>query len=640
MAKQQKQFPGIESLTMYDIVEWAGEKVAARGRDYQRSGSVQDLCITVEGVLLADVEGSELYSVAVISGEDNRPESFCSCPYGVDCKHGVAALLEYLERLNKGKTIPEASFDDPRLQLLGIDPDEDAEQREQVRKQTGKDTKTASPAKKDAAKMSMETYLSGLSKKQLITKILNMAKDIPQVRSLLQEEARGHKTDNARLLKNLRKEIQRVSEMEAWSDYWSGEDNIPDYSGVRKKMRILLDAGCFDGLLDEGVELLRLGKEQVDSSSDEGETAEEIANCVPLLVEALRASARPVEEKLLWALDAVLEDEFGLCDDLVDFLQENHPQDAWNVVIESLEAWLQKMPSSASSYRRDILRDWLIHALKGAGRNSEILPLYEGEAEATGDYLGLINYLVEEGKDDEALQWIQKAMEKTEEKFPGHVRDLRGFKRKIYKKHKDWPALLVLEIEDFIHQPYTEKFTQCRVAAEANKVWPEVRETLLDFLVSGTVPHEHAKWPSSFSRHQIPLNIKYQKSDFPMLWVLVDIAMEEKKPEDVYRWYTMLPKRYYHSTFHDDVALAIQKKFPEQSIGIWKKLAEGAVALAKKSAYAEAGGYLRKMRKLMYAKGMEKDWLHYATSLRAQHARKRLFLEVLDSMEEKPILRR
>ena len=45
------------------------------------------------------------------------PDSVCTCPYGLDCKQGIAALLEYLKRIKTGQPVslrniyakPEAS---------------------------------------------------------------------------------------------------------------------------------------------------------------------------------------------------------------------------------------------------------------------------------------------------------------------------------------------------------------------------------------------------------------------------------------------------------------------------------------------------------------------------------------------------
>lgn len=52
MSTQQPEFPGIASLTLNDIVNWAGDTIVARGRSYQRGGNVVELSITRDGKLL------------------------------------------------------------------------------------------------------------------------------------------------------------------------------------------------------------------------------------------------------------------------------------------------------------------------------------------------------------------------------------------------------------------------------------------------------------------------------------------------------------------------------------------------------------------------------------------------------------
>lgn len=42
-------------------------------------------------------------------------ESHCTCPYGPDCKHGVATVLEYLARIGQDRPVPKADPQDKRL---------------------------------------------------------------------------------------------------------------------------------------------------------------------------------------------------------------------------------------------------------------------------------------------------------------------------------------------------------------------------------------------------------------------------------------------------------------------------------------------------------------------------------------------
>ncbi len=88
------------------------------GKNYQRQGHVCDLAVTKDGNLIAWVDGTERYVTKVVMDDNGLPDSACTCPYGFDCKHGVAVVIEYLKRFEEGKATPSAKSDDARLKLV------------------------------------------------------------------------------------------------------------------------------------------------------------------------------------------------------------------------------------------------------------------------------------------------------------------------------------------------------------------------------------------------------------------------------------------------------------------------------------------------------------------------------------------
>ena len=62
------------------------------------------------------------------------------------------------------------------------------------------------------------------------------------------------------------------------------------------------------------------------------------------------------------------------------------------------------------------------------------------------------------------------------------------------------------------------------------------------------------------------------------------------------------------------------------------------IAEVKPKAYQEAGKYLRKAAKIMGKDSKSKEWDRYLRSLREQHARKIRLMEVLDNLDDKPII--
>jgi len=112
-----------EKLTWDDLSAWTDPRSLERGRSYHRRGAVKNLNLLPDGGLLADVSGTHRYATRITFAGRSRDlskrlEAVCSCPVGQRCKHGVAVILEFLDAIENGKTIPEAEENDRRLTLI------------------------------------------------------------------------------------------------------------------------------------------------------------------------------------------------------------------------------------------------------------------------------------------------------------------------------------------------------------------------------------------------------------------------------------------------------------------------------------------------------------------------------------------
>src|SRR3990170_5079966 len=81
------------ALKEFDIKQVYGETIFYRGQDYFDDDRVTSV-IKFKNKLTGEVEGSTTYKTDV---DLNDLRSECSCPYGINCKHGVAVLLKYME---------------------------------------------------------------------------------------------------------------------------------------------------------------------------------------------------------------------------------------------------------------------------------------------------------------------------------------------------------------------------------------------------------------------------------------------------------------------------------------------------------------------------------------------------------------
>ena len=116
---------------------------------------------------------------------------------------------------------------------------------------------------------------------------------------------------------------------------------------------------------------------------------------------------------------------------------------------------------------------------------------------------------------------------------------------------------------------------------------------------------------------------------------LIDIAILEKKPDQVLIWYDQRPKSRFgwYGVDEDAIATAVQVHAPDRAVGIWKNKAEQLLAQVKPSAYQEAAKVMRREKMLV-------EWESYLKELRDKHNRKRRLIEILDDLDDKPIVKK
>jgi len=130
MVGKKSKIDLFKERTWDDLQDWAGSRVLSRGQSYQRSHRVQELVLTQNGELVAWVQGEKRYATQV-DFERGELISTCTCPYGGTCKHGVAVVLEYLDRVKKNMKVLEIAEQDKRLLLVKKTADEDERKREE-----------------------------------------------------------------------------------------------------------------------------------------------------------------------------------------------------------------------------------------------------------------------------------------------------------------------------------------------------------------------------------------------------------------------------------------------------------------------------------------------------------------------------
>ncbi|MGD0914939.1 MAG: SWIM zinc finger family protein, partial [Thermodesulfobacteriota bacterium] len=643
MKKEALKRDFFEKLNWDDLEQWAGSRVLSRGQGYHRSHRVKELAQARTGALVAWVHGGQRYATEV-DFEDGELISVCTCPYGNNCKHAVAVVLEYLDHLKKKLEVPQVTGQDQRLALLqGID-EEDPEDRYEEEEIDSGPLVPQKGAKSSV--VDLKGFLEEQTKGQLITLLTDLSERYPNVREDLEDRQTLSKGSVKRIVAAVRKEIQALSSEPGWRNHWNDEGYTPDYSRVKGRLKSLLVKGHADEVIALGKELQEAGIRQVEMSHDEGETGMEISSCLDVVFQTLPQSSLSPIEQMLWVIDAELKDDYELCYGSESFWKKKQKASDWSAVADKLMQRLNEFDLArgednfSRNYRRDRLSNWIIEALENAGRHKEIIPLCEEEAVKTGSYTRLVDALRKAKRLEEAEQWIFRGIRATQKQWPGIAKQLKDTLREMREREGNWLKVAAFRTEDFLQSPSLHTFQDMKKAAEKAKVWPEVRAAALLYLETGKLPQSNPTWP--LPQTGVKEDRETRKSEFPMADVLIDIAIEEKRPDEVLRWYDQRKSKKQifwggDGYQEDKIAGAVVDLYPDRAIAIWKNLAEKQIALTKPKAYEAAAIYLRKVYSLLKKLKKEGEWKDYLLKLRQANARKTKFIEILDRVEGRRI---
>ncbi len=619
--------PAVDSywtgLSWDELEQWVGTRSLQRGRAYQRQGRVLALACSREGILSGRVAGTSVYETVVGPDPLGELSSRCSCPLGGDCKHGVAVVLEYLERVKGGQEVP-------------------TELPPSAAERFAATQRAAAPAPADT-----ESYLRGLSVDELVSLVLELADLSTDVEMLVQTRAELAGGAVEEVVRCAREELARASSKPGWRHYWSGEGYTPDYSLVARYLEDLLAAGQADMVLQLGEEILDVGTEQVGMSDDEGETGMAISQALGPVWRAVGQSSLSPAQRILWMYDRYLQDQYDLCCDTegaADVFQVT--AEVWREVADELLVRLDSPECAvagdrwADHYRRDQISHWATGALQKAGRDEEALELAVAEAKCNDGYVRAVDMLIQSGRAEEARALAFEGIAATSTTLPGISAQLRERLSGLATGEGDHAMAAAFAAHDFLRVPRIEAYRELRQAAGRAGVWEQVRAQVLEALHTGALPTGRDDWPLP----DTGLALELPAARYPAAnrRLFVEIALDEGESEEALRWYRQTAEvscGWADSGLAEQVAAAVGRSHPDEAVAIWQSLAEGEIARRNRGGYEASLPYLRAMRRLLIEVGREADWDDYLSGLRAEHKRKRALLETLELLDEEgPIL--
>jgi len=527
-----------KSLTWTDIQAWAGSKIMSRGKNYQQYKYVEKLAQTSDGELIAWVRGTQRYATRV-AVKGGKLTASCNCPYWTVCKHAVAVVLEYLAVVKTGKKIEKTEKTDSRLNLaLKVLDDEDYYEDDYDEDEYDEDEYeenfSETPSKKSSEDASLKAFLKKKTKAELVDLVLELAECYSSVQEALQDSRKLADGSAKSVLEDIRKELSDLACGPQLShDYWdTGRGGgLPDYSQVQERLNALISGNYYDEAISLGEDLLDYGAEAVEVYNDDGFICEQITDCLDIIFRALPHTSLDPVEQMVWVVDMELADSYDLCGTCGDFWQHPHEQTSWSSLADTLIDRLDKKEKNGEeilrSYKRDNLSNRAIDALEEAGRKDEIIPLCRQEAEITGCYVRLVDYLIEDKQLKEAEKWIGKGIRKIQDKWPGIASELRKRLEKIRKEEGNWSWIAATKAEEFFRRPSLNAWKEMEKSAKKIRVWKKVRPRALSFLESGNRPKPGAQWPLPKSELKAPED-RFRRS-LPDTDTLIQIAIYEKK---------------------------------------------------------------------------------------------------------------
>ena len=682
------------SLTWDDVDRWAGSRSTARGRTYQRQGRVKDLAVDDDGRLLATVLGGRRYTTSVwlksaVKGQ-TCIESRCTCPVGHDgCKHAVAVVAEYLQALADTEAVPSAEPDDWRWTTLdhideADDDDLDEWEVDDYDEEENEDhdcQETPKPERRGKRRSTERTraewdkairqHIGNKGHEELVELVCLLVDRFSELREEFQERIALGEGSVDRLVAQAQRELHELTSEPAWRNSWTGEGHTPDFERLKHRLERLLELGHADAVVELGRDFIPRAMSQVEESHDEGEAAMAAADCMPVIFDAVKRSFSSGVEQILFAIDACLMDSFDVLDDAVGtILDDEWPKSDWSSVADALGKRLEKMPKTSnrefgSSYERNCVSDWLLTALANAGRHDELLAIYEAEARETDSYARLVKYLIAERKYEEAERWAKEGIEKTCETLPGIASMLATELSDLACRQCKWDIVAADAAWRFFERPNTTTFKELIDRATKAKCAKAVRVAALTFLETGKAPVEHvivtkgkdkgkrqlcidSAWPLPVPEYLAPVMCKAESahiSQGPYLGVLLDMAIDAKKPDDVLHWYDKMLAAKKHPLGEwlgrskaDRVAAAVSKSHPERALEIYRQGLELHLPQASASSYEVSANYLKAMRPIMESLKRAKEWESLVAEIREKYRNRPRFMEVLDKLEGRTII--
>ncbi|HET90512.1 MAG TPA: hypothetical protein ENN99_07220 [Chloroflexi bacterium] len=564
------------SLTESDIRSHTDPASFRRGVEYYQRGAIFD-AVRQGDELRAECAGSqyEPYRVSVSLDQRGIAGYRCSCPRGGFCKHIVALLLTWVHEPGAFDVIPpldELLAERSREELVAL-----------VKEMIGRRPELArllelplGPV--DARPLDPEPFRKQVRRALTRDDAEAIGRELAQVCRTAERYLKAGQPAAAGDLYALVMD-ETLRRMEDWWLEWDEQGDI-------------------FGALHECAEGLYLCLDEV--STDEARRCSWLEVLLKAELEDIRLGGVDLAPP---AADVVIEratdEEWEWIE--VHLRSELQRADDW-----ARAALVRFMASRRTATGRETEADTLILE-QGTHRQRAFLLLHLGRieeavsiaAEHFADLPGLVidfaNALVETGHGEAAVAYMAGQMENGR-----YGRHYGPWLARHFQEHGNRQAALDQWRKEFEAYPSLSTYETLQELATELGVWQGLRPALIAAVDS----------------------LRYAS-------LLVDIALEEGDVERALE-IARQPGALVGVERWDRLAQAAEARFPRDSMGFYRRMAERAIAGRGRASYQVAAGYLRRLRDLHLRLGEAADWQAYIDRLRQEHHRLRALQDELN----------
>ena len=530
------------------ISTFTDDRSFQRGSAYHASGRVRR--VTVEGpVITGVVDGTRGYRVRLEVTPDGM-DGRCSCPYSAEvgfCKHCVALALAWLDQ---GGEIE--------------------------------------PARPVSSSVDLRGFLLGQDRTWLADQLVRAAETDPLLHARLAVAA-GHDPGSVFDDRPWRERLRRAIEIVDFVDHHGAYGYFAQVAEALDAVAGLVDGGFPDAaiaLSEHAIELLEEAAELVDDSDGGLRAALSRAQDVHLTA-CMVGEPDPValaERLVAMALESELEIFLEALPDYEAVLGHAGVARYRELVDQAWRALPPRRPHDYSS-RRFVITHLRERAAEQGGTD-EVVAILARTVSSGYDTLRIAERLSAEGRDDEALAWLDRGL--TE--FEPDAR-VRAAAAAIHLRARRREQAAELLLSNFVERP-----------------------TLLDYhALRESVADGFAPW------RERALSALRSAGDLRARSVLVEIYLDEDDVEAA--WATAIA-----GNCDDQLLLRLARaragEHPADAIPVLLRAAERAIAVRQREAYRSAALLLREAGELFTRCGREGDFHEHVIAVRDSHRTK------------------